>query len=519
MTPRMDKNSDTQPMASSGWQRLSPWSVVFILVAGIVRFVRENIPLILGAGVGAAVFEQIGAVEIALVCGLLLALAGIISIVYYRRFRFRLDDGVLRVQRGLVERQELKLQAGRIQHISTRQPLYMRPLGLVRLSVDTPGSTAAEIELPGIRRDAAESLRTRLSEARQSEGHGDPEAGHEPGEPDENLELFRVTPRNLTLHGLASNYAYVMAAALSPFLHRIERFLAEHFTDLGLWERLATSVGSPGLAAALLVAGLLLFLVTISVIVSWLRFYGFTLARDNRRFTQRSGLLNRQEQLLSLSKLQAVEWVQTAMGRIVRRSHLVCRQIGAAAMAPESAGRTFLVPGLDGKAARRLSREFWPGINPDIVLRRVDPFYRRALLIRFSLLFSLPFGFLAATAAGPPGALGIVAVPLVIWPFVTQHWRVVGWATDRYYVYFRSGLVGRRIIMFPSNKVQRVELTQSWLQRRRSVATVRLVLSSGPVIIPFLRIADARFLVNLTLYRIESKDTNKYAPVSNHSAD
>ncbi len=495
---------NTAPAASApAWLRLSPWSVVFILLARIARFIRENIPLLLGAGVGAAVFEGIGPAEIALASAVLVLIASVTSIIHYRRFRFRLDDGVLVVQRGLLERQELKLQAGRIQHISIQQPLYMRPFGLVRFGAETPGSAAAEIELPGIRRDIAQHLRDRLSDTGEDSGATFP-SPTVPSAPPESPILFRITPRDLTLHGLASNYAYVMAAALSPFLHRIERFFAEHLEQTDIWERLVTATGSPFATATLVVAALVLSLVTISVIVSWLRFHGFVLTRENGRFAQRSGLLNRQEQILDPAKLQAVEWIQTAVGRAVRRGHLICRQFGAAAVPQETGNRTFLVPGLDPGRARRLSGEFWPQVTPDVSLNRVHPFYRRSLFIRIGLIITAFGGALSAASREPVWLLGLAGVLCGLWLLVYQHWRTVGWAIDRHYAYFRNGLLGRRLIMFPPQNAQRVELTQSWFQRRRKVATVTLSLPSGTVVFPFLPETDARFLVNVAAYRIES---------------
>ncbi len=499
----MSDDSGIPLSRSSGWRRLSPWSVVFILAAGIVRFVRENIPLLLGAGVGAAAFERIGVMEVALAGGLLLAVGTTISIIYYRRFRFRLEGDMLRVQKGLIERKELKLQAGRIQHISFQQPVYMRPFRLVRFSVDTPGSTAAEVELPGIRWETAEFLRTQLQSSRESDGRKGETETDSAGESEASV-LFRVTPWNLTLHGVASNYAYVMAAALSPFIHRIEQSLAERIGEVDLWERIVTATGSALAAGVVLVFGLVVLMVTISVVVSWLRFHGFVLTRGNGRFTQRSGLLNRQEQVLSLSKLQAVESIQTAVGRMIRRRHLVCRQIGVAAMENDAGARTFLVPGLTRDPARRLSGEFLPDVNPDVSLRRVHPFYRRFLMLRFGLLFTAVFGTFAAAIGEAILLAGFLGVLLILWLLVYQHWRTVGWTVDRRYAYFRSGLFGHRLMMFPSRNAQRAELSQSWFQRRRGVATVRLSLPSGTVTFPFLPEAEARFLANLTMYRVES---------------
>ncbi|MFV8835366.1 PH domain-containing protein [Aquisalimonas sp. APHAB1-3] len=483
----------------AGWQRLSPWSVVFLFVRGVLQFVRENVPVLLGAGAGVAVIERIGATEVLLGLAALLLVAALLSLVYYRRFRFRLDDDVLLVQKGLFERTELKLSAGRIQHISLEQPAYMRPFDIVRFSAATPGGVTTELELPGIRRGLAESLRQALSSGRSLADQGSAAAGTPSAE-----VVFRLGARGLTLHGLASNSVYLLAAFLAPVLQPLERLARQHLDTLGdsVWVRMV--VEAPWLAGSAILAGLIALLMLVSVVVAWLRFHGFTLVTDGDRYVQRSGLLNRQEQVLSARKLQSVEWVQTALGRLLGRGYLVCRQYGGLPRAADHAGHSFLIPGLAVTEGPALARAFWPPLALEGAYARVHPRYRRAMAVRFGLALLVIVGVVAASAAQPWWLLAAVAVPPLAWGLGHLRWLAVGWRVQHDYAFIRTGLLGRRTSAFPLANAQAVRVQQSWFQRRWGVATLQITLASGPERLPWIDHAEASALANRTLLHVEA---------------
>lgn len=482
------------------WQRLSPWAVVFLFVRGVVRFARENIPVLVGAGAGVAVIERIGMVEVVLAGSAALLLALLLSLLYYRRFRFCFDGDVLLVQKGLFERTELKVSAGRVQHVSLEQPAYMRPFGVVRFSADTPGGVTAELELPGIPSSVAESLRQALStpDAVPAETAAE-EAGPRPRQ----RELFRIRPGALTLHGLTSNSIYVVAALLAPVLQPLERLgrpYLENLEDAAWVERAGDA---PVLVALAVLLALMMVLMIAAVIVAWLRFHGFTLSRTGDRFVQSSGLFNRQEQELSGTKLQTVEWVQTALGRLLGLGYLVCRQYGGLPQAADHAGRNFLIPGLARSRGGELVQAFWPRLDLDAECRRVHRYYRRSVALRLVPVAALVVVVMAGLSGRVDVLYALAAVPMLAWVLGHLRWRAVGWRTDGPYVVVRRGLLGRRTVTFPLINVQAVEVRQSWFQRRRGLATLHLTPASGPEAIPWIPLEQALALANVTLYQVE----------------
>jgi putative membrane protein len=484
-----------EPDARLAWQRLSPWALAILFINGLLRWVRENLPLLIGAGAGLAWLERTGAGHILFLIALIALLAALLSLLYFRRFRFRLDGDVLLVQKGLFQRSEVKVSSARVQHVSIEQPFYMRPFDVVCLRIDTPGGGTGNVELPGLKREVAEHLRGALAAQAEHVDSARVQAGAAP--------LFRIRARALTLHGLASNHAYVLAAALTPFMEPVVRRARRHVRAIDEHAWLATAADSPLLAAAAVVLALAAVLALVSVLVSWLRYWGFTLVRERERMVQRSGLFNRQEQALALSKLQAVEWVQTAVGRALGCGHLICRQFGPAG-GSESGRSSFLIPGLDAPQAAALSAALWPGLAAEARFQRVHPYYRRTFIIRLGVLVWLAAALVSLASQSTGWLLGALLASTLLWPAAYLRWRAVGWQSDGAYLRVRRGLLGRRTTVFRAESVQAVHVSESWFQRRRGLATLVFTLPSGPVTIPCLWRHEALWLADTTLYRLVS---------------
>ena len=87
---------------------------------------------------------------------------------------------------------------------------------------------------------------------------------------------------------------------------------------------------------------------------------------------------------------------------------------------------------------------------------------------------------------------------------VRLHYRRLGFALWPEGMAYRSGFVGKRVIVWLHRKVQRVTIRQSPFQRRLGLATIRFHLAAGTVHIPFIDHDMARRLHDYVLYKVES---------------
>ncbi len=509
-----DASSAPGRFALADWQRLSPWAVGLMLVTASLSLVRQHLPLLLGAGAGLALVERVGWREVGGGAALLLLLGGLLSLLYYRRFRFRLDGDVLVIQKGLFEHREFKVAARHVQHIAVHQPLYLRPFDVVQWQVETLAGEASRIELPGIRRELADALGKTLQVANDTdvpygEPAGEPDA---PAQPASRVR-YALTPRGLVLHGLTSRSIYVIAAMLSPLVQPLERWLHDRLPQLDL---LAWLPDSPLVAVGLGMGVVVLALAALAVLAAWWRFHGYVLRDEGERQVQVSGLFHRHEQVLSLSRLQVVEWVQTGLGRVLGRGYLVCHQFGALGGAAAES-RRFLVPGVTLAEGEALIERLWPGSGTLPPLNRVSRVYRRVLWLRTLLGLSTGVAilvWLAGPVMLPSWGWGLLAASLagLAAGAAQLRWQALGWAQQGETLHVRQGLWGQRTSVFPLSHVISLRLCQSWLQRRRGVATLQLQVANGRLTLPFLDEPLARALADRLLASVESVTENSPEP-------
>lgn len=488
-------------MISGDWQRLSPWAVVYLFLRGTIGIVRENLPILFGAGAGVAFVDAIGLAEVAILGGVLLAISLLVALLQHRRFKFRIDGDLLLVRKGIFEQSELKVRSAQIQQVLVEAPWHLRLFGLVRFSVDTPGGAATEVELPGIRPDTAAALRLAL----ESRG---PAEGGRPQPTSQLPPLHEASTADLILHGLANNYAWVALAALMPLLHRLGQGHQDRLGTLDLPPWLDNLLDHPLLATLTGLAALLVALMLASVVIAVLRFHGFRLERDERRtttprFRQTSGWASRREQILNAARLQVVEHVQTPIGRLLGRSHLLCRQIGNVQIEQDPSGQMFQIPGLEDDAAGALLTELWPDRIPASTMERVHPHYRRITGLRLTIFSTLLLGIAAQQAGDLRWLLPMLALAPLFALLAHLRWLAVGYSVREGWLQVRFGLIGRRTSTFPAVNVQRAQIRQNYFQRRRQVADLTLTLATGPITIPYLPEDRAWAILEDVLERIE----------------
>lgn len=471
------------------WQRLSPWAMLSLLLSQAAQQGRQHLPLLLGAGAGLTLLDAVGWRELVVGGSVGLAVALLLVWHYYRRFRFRLEEDVLVVQQGLLEQREFKLAARHVQQIAIRQPLHMRPFGVVEWQVVPLAGDATRITLPGIRQGTAAALSACLAPAML--------AANTVATPH-----YAISAKGLLLHGLSSRSVVLAAAMLSPLVRPLERWLHDVAPSLALGDWLPRS---PLMLAALGAVALLTLLMLLSVMASVWRYAGYRLVEEGGRQVQTRGLLQRQRQSLTLERLQVVEWVETGLGRLLGCGYLICHQFGGAA----DEDRRFVVPGITDGKQRELLGELWPCGRWPVEWRSVSRHYLRVLLLRGALLAGLLLaagGVLlgAALSTWQWLALGTLLAALVVLG-ARRRWCCQRWAYQAGYLWVRHGLLGRRTHVFALHKAISVDVRQSWLQRRRRLATLHLNLAHGRVVLPYIGHATALVLADSLLSACASR--------------
>lgn len=155
-------------VSDTGWRRLDPRKIDLDREVGWIVTPMLSIGWLVGLGVlslidnapgwlwwGVALFWAPFTVAVA-------ALSYQWPPVEYRHTRYRIDDELVEIERGVVFRTSIAVPRSRVQHLDVSQGPMMRRHGLGQLSIYTAGTEYSLVTLPGLAYDVAHSLRDQL---------------------------------------------------------------------------------------------------------------------------------------------------------------------------------------------------------------------------------------------------------------------------------------------------------------------------------------------------------------------
>lgn len=498
------------------WRRISPLSVVFFLFSFLRQVITQGLPALAVTFAGITQSERFGWGSVILLTLLILVLVVAGAVLSWLRFRYRLSGQRVLVRKGVIKREELDIEFDRIQNINIREPFYMRPFGLAVLGIDTAGSSGKEVQLVGVERVIAQELRTTiLKEVRDSSDS--PETNTEPAAPGSTLlELGR---RDVLIYGLTANFMLWVAIALGALFSvggdsfdAVFGWLNRTLELDQMLELVRRWGGTLAVALAFLVAALvvLILLPIISMIGALFRYDGYRLSVEDETYRKSSGLLTRYDESVKQHKIQAVVWKQNLMATLFGRVNLQLRQASAGegienGELPTGARSQFLVPSLRPEQASELSLEFLPGAY--LNRARFSNINRRSFIGLHMRIWLIPLTIQALILAFIFTGWWLLMVPVFAgaqFLVLQRRWSRWGYSVDGETAYVRSGFIGQVITLFPLFKVQRVDVSQTPLQKRKGLAHVTVHLASHSLEIPYVDEQQAFNLRNYALFLAES---------------
>lgn len=433
--------------------------------------------------------------------------------IAYLFYRYRVVEDAVQVKRGALFKQHLNLPFSRIQNVNIEHPFYFRPLGRVTLKIDGAGSRGEEVNVAALEDREAQALRDFIMRKRALERSGHmPATARSEATAGAGTEaaFFSRSVGDLVLHGLTNNRAALAVAAIvgasaqsgvSPVA--VARRLGIDVVVAG-W-----SVGRLALLVVLSFIAVAATLAVLSVIVSVVTYFGFTLYRSGDSLTIKRGLLTRHEIHVKKSRIQAIHLRQDWLDRLLGRYNVVLERIthlinDADLLAAQS--KRIVVPSVRTAEVPIITDEILPACRPaelDFTPVHVRWFVKKAAIA--SLVYLLAAGVVATALEG----LGwLIPALLAAWSLhVVLLWlrfKAGGLAVDGDVVVVRSGAIGINYRIFSADKVQNVTHVQSLLMRRHDLSSVDVRTASTPMRVPYLPTPFVRRVIDYCVYRAES---------------
>jgi putative membrane protein len=384
------------------WQRLHPLSPV--VRAG--RSIGGLAVVVLG---GLSSQRHGDHVPLLVAGGLLVLVVGR-GVVSWLVTRWRIDDGVLRVETGLLRRTSRRFPAEQIQAVDTVRPVVARMFGLAEVRVRMAASTRESGRLAYLTDHEAEAVRARLLAL----AHG--VAEHSPAPPEQ--VLITIPTGRLLASLLLSDIGFILEAVIAGLI------------VLALVQPAALGPAVSGGSAAFIGLGTTVFRRLNSD-------FHLTVAEAPDGLRLRSGLLQTAAETIPRGRVQGARMIEP----------LLWRPFGWCRLVVDVAGKQ-----RSGNENRSLGE----------TLRAVLPVgsHEQAVWLLDRILPDVPADRL------PPPRRTRWKSPL--------RYRNLSWGGDRTYGVTTSGRLRRVTDWVPLAKVQSIRRVEGPVQRRLALATVHL---------------------------------------------
>lgn len=401
------------------------------------------------------------------------------EIIRYFTLRYRVTPTELIVTSAFIGRSERNIPIERINNIDLVQSPLHRFLRVAEVRIQTGAGAEPEAVLRVLSPDAVEQLREHLFAGR-AEGSVTAE-GAPAAPPAEARTLLELPPRELVLLGLVSHRALAILAVGLGLLWELDLLDSDTFERAApLFSQFTERFSSPA-AWAIGAVVALVGLAGLSILWSFLRFWGFRLEQAGDDLRLGAGLLTRTSATIPRRRIQVVSVHESILRRLLKRASVRVKTAGGASNG-DHVGAAWFAPLVTRPGIAPVLHAVRPGLDPEAA--RWQPLTRRArnrMIRRGAITGLLLWAAVVAVLWAIPGAsprswLTLIGAALPLLFVFAEHrsWRAAGYSIDSGQVRVRTGAVNRRQLVTFDDKAQVISVRQSPLDRLWKMASLRI---------------------------------------------
>ena len=440
-------------------------------------------------------------ITIPMVLGIIILLMLVHAILFYLNFYFYIEKNQFIIKKGYLRKKVLSIPLERIQSVNTKQNLLQRLLNVYSLEVDTAGSAGKELKIYSLSGSYTDHLTQFLQSHKENANE---EKSESISNTNEEVEILKLSHSDLLRIGISQNHlrtGLIIIAFGSQIVDQIQDLFKEK-TD-AYSDSVQNIMSNSGI---LFYTGLVIFALVVSILATLLftviKYYDFKLVKHQQSYRITAGLFNKRKVLLPFSKVQQLNWETGPIKRMFGIFKISFKQAVSKQIQQK---QVVDAPGCLNQHIESIRDDLFKGDLPD----HSEKIYSHR---RYFNLLWLQRGWLPAVL---PSAIYIYE-PL--WLLAGGTWLVLSglycWmmVRKRYFQFNKSQLiVGKGAIntvwqQAESFKTQSVDFRQSFFQKRRGLASLRVNNASGQIDIPYIPEDMANKLMNYLLYHVETSN-------------
>ncbi len=490
----MNKIDLTQPT------RQSSRGLILIFLFSAQKFIRAFWPMLLVLVVQNKWFSNQLTLMISAI--ILLVLLIVHTILYYLNFYFYVSGNEFVLKKGYLRKKTLTVSLDRIQSVNTKQNIIQQLLNVVTLEIDTAGAVGKELKIHALDKSCSEALQEQLRTERKEPVFSEHAEQQKTGETEGEV-LLKLSPADLLKIGISQNHiraGLVIVAFGFQIFQQVQDLFNEKADEYSnvVMEYMSNSNWA-------LITFLAIFFMGIAILFSLfrtiLKYFEFKLIKREESYRIEAGLINKRNVIIPHHKVQELNWETGPLKKLFGIYHLVFKQ----AVSGQNRRQEQLVdaPGCLQHHLDLLMNDLFGEDKLSAVTKiYTDNYYFRRLWLFFGWFPAvIPVFFLYAEWMYWMGA--------VLWLLATAGYSYLI-LKKRYFsmnneqIRISKGAVSHKWEQMKLFKIQAVEFHQTIFQKRRSLASLRLMNASGTMTIPFIDEKLARVLYDYVLYHTET---------------
>jgi len=396
--------------------------------------------------------------------------------VTWFRFTYRVEDDEIRIDSGLIVKKKRYIRLERIQSIDVTEGILQRLFSLVKVSIETAGSSngQAEAVLTAIPKEEAVLFQSLLKvRKKESDSSLDEDIELEISEVEEERVLFRISFRQLLLMAATSGgVGVVFTGALILYsqigeLINIERIYGEV-------ERLVAS----GIILVV-IFGIFILLVAylIATVSILLKYAFFTIKKSGNDLIITRGLLERRSLTIPIGRIQAIRIVENVIRQPLGYA-TVFVETTSGSLENMGNAKVMLFP----IAKKKHLKELFSSIELDYQVNVPMIHVPNRSLIRYTIrqwLWTIPVSAITVYFFQPWGYLSLL-LPVLFTVYAYVCFKEASWnISDKQLTLTYREWLNKQSYLVKKEKVQSLTMKQSIFQKKKELGTVIAFSKTG----------------------------------------
>jgi putative membrane protein len=444
-------------------KRLHPIVIVLTIGKRVKDFIFSFIALffIWKNGGKLLLFGAIGIAMVAIV---------LTSILSWLRYTYRLEQNELRIEYGVFVRKKRYIPLERIQSLDISEGILQRLCGMVKVKVETAGGSGtdeAEAVLAAISKEEARYIQEYVAAAKTKvvqEVESVPVISSH--------TVYRMAPAQLILLSLTSGGVGVVISAVLAFFSQLDDFIPFERVFRGVEQWAVSNL----IIIVLFVFGGFVVAWVIALIGTMLKYANFSVTKTEHDLVISQGLLEKRQITIPLTRIQAIRINENIVRQWLGYASVIVESAGGSASNQEGS-KVLLLPLVKIDAIEDI---LGPHLTDYQLSSNFHPVPKRAMLryIFRSWIIIVP---IAAAAIFFLKAWGLLSLIVLAW---FTFWGILkykdaGWKLENQQLNLRYRKMVRSTVFIKKNKIQSLEMKESYFQKRKDLGTLEAFVKVG----------------------------------------